>query len=274
MASTNARHRPKGRFVLARVKLTMGKITTIGSADGATRQLNIRNGGVIRGISMDFSASANASGVVTIKEATSTGATLFTSTTGTDTTNASTGNILMPCTDARSISNADLGDQPGLHFKRGLNLAYTAATAGDNVIVRLLIDTSVKYYSLPIALTGADGSAAGSVNMFLGRPGILKAVRLNASAGATADLTIAVDNDNKGSNAGATVFTATNYGTSGVASAAGTAVAAGLSNGGLDEVNGAVTSPGGGIPFMHGLKATIAQANAADLPVIEYWVEV
>jgi hypothetical protein len=255
------------------VKLTMGKVANGLGLDGATRQLNIRNGGLIRGISMDFSSGANASGVVTIKEATSTGATIFTSTTATDTTNASTGNILIPCTDARDISNGSLSDQPGLLFKQGLNLAYTAATAGDSVIVRLLIDTSVRYIAIPIALTGVDGSATGTANFFMGRPGVLRGIRLNASAGATADLTVAVDNDNKGSNAGATVFTATNYGTSGVASAAGTAVAACVSNGGLDEVNGAVTSPGEGIPFMHGLKATIAQAQAADKPIIEFWIE-
>lgn len=275
MSATSAKHRPKGRFILARVKLTFGKTNAVGSTDGATRQLNIRNGGVIRGLSIDYSASANAAGVVTIKEATSTGATIFASgATATRTTNANTGNILIPCTDAGSISNATLSDQPGLYFKQGLNLAYTLATAGDFAVVRILIDTAVKYYSLPIALTGADGSATGSVNMFLGKPGILRAVRLNAAGNATADLTIAVDSDNKGSNAGATVFTATNYGASGVASAAGTAVAQGLSNGGLDEVNAAVTSPGAGIPFMHGLKATVAQAQAADKPVIEYWVEV
>lgn len=252
----------------------MGKVTAVGSPDGATRQVNMRNGGVIRGISLDFSAGANASGVVTIKESTSTGSTIFTSTTATDSTNASTGNILVPATDARDISNGNLVGQPGLHFKNGVNLAYTAATAGDSVVVRLLVDTAVRYFALPIALTGVDGSATGTVNLFLGRPGILKAIRLNASAGATADLTVKVDNDNKGSNAGATVFTATNYGVTGVVSNVGTAVATGLSNGGLSATNGAVTSPGGGIPFMHGLLATIAQAQAADKPIIEYWVEV
>jgi hypothetical protein len=271
-ATVRATNRRKTRFVVKRVKLTFGVNGRTGEPS-ATKQILQGRPGMIRGISMDFSASANASGVVTIKENTSSGATLFTSTTGTDTTTASTGTLLVPCTDGLNVSNSTVADIPGLFFGRGLFLSYASATAGDSVVVRLVIDTQIVYHRAVIALSGADGSAAGNDNFFFGRAGVLRAIRMNASAGSTADLTIKVDADDQSVNSGATVFTATNYGTSAIGSAAGTGCPAAVTVGGLDEANGAVTAPGEGIPFLHGLKATIAQANKADVPVIEYWIE-
>lgn len=271
------RRRPRTRFVVKRVKLTMSP-TTVGAVSSV--QLRLGYAGIIKGISLDFSAGANASGVVVIKEKNSAGPTLFTSTTATDTTGASTGQLLVPATDGLGVTNAGTGMTDHVHqfYAHGLYLSYASATAGDTVIVRLLIDTGVFYHRLKPVHTGTltDGNVAGTDAFYLGRPGILRAIRVSASAGSTADLTIKVDKDDQAAQpAGATVFTATNFGTSAIVGPATAGTAACLDSPGLDEVNGAVTTPsGGGIPFLHGFTVSLAQCNVADAIVVEAWIEV
>ncbi len=159
----------KSRFVVKRVKLTFGQ-------DLGQHQLALGYAGIIKGISVDFVAGANASGVVTIKENNSSGATLFTTgATATDTTGASTGQLLVPATDGLSITNTATTNPVGLYFATGLHLKYTLATAGNYCVVRLLIDTGVVYRKATPAHTGTltDGNVAGSDQVFLGRPGAL-----------------------------------------------------------------------------------------------------
>jgi hypothetical protein len=265
--SSNARHRPKGDYLVHRRLLATGQNTRINMGGG------IGGAGLLKAISLDFSAGANASGVITVREGTSTGAVLFTITTGTDTTGASTGQMLTVCTDGLNVSNSTLSDIAGIPFKGGVYISYASATAGDTCVVRLLVDHSVRYVVRTLALVGSNGSATANTDVFTGKVGVLVGLRIAASAAATADCVIKVDADNKGSNAGATLFTATNFGTTPIGSAGATGLAAPLAVGGLDESGGAVTSPGGfGFPFMHGFNCNIAQGNSAETIKCEFWI--
>lgn len=258
--------KPRGRFILKRVKLTTG----------GNQQVLAGFPGVIKGISLTYSAGANASGVVKIRKGVSTGPIAFTATTGTNTTNAATGQMMIPCTDGLNNANSLVADSPGLYFNNGLFIEYGSATAGDTVTVKLLIDVGVRYHSVDMLLVGSNGSATATNDLFVGRPGVLKALRVSASAAATADFTLAVDPDTRESNAlGATVFTATNFGATAVESAAVANTPASILPAGIDEANGAVTAPlGGGVPFSHGLRAVVAQGNSAETITVEYWIEV
>ena len=269
-----------GRYIVKRIKLTDGGPAnpSLGTSMSA-KTLDFGGApGIIKGILVDFT-STNASGVVIIKENNSSGATLFTINGGdTDSTNASTGEMLAPCTDGLTVTNTTSADVPGLYFSSGLYLSYASATVGDTVVIKMLVDVGVRYIKRTINCVGTNGNALGSYAFYSDRPGMLRAIRVAASAASTADLTIKVDNDvaggagGAGTNAGATVFTATNFGTTAIGSAAGTGCAATLINGGIDEAGGAVTV-GMGIPFMHGFTTALAQCNSAEAIVAEFWIE-
>jgi hypothetical protein len=238
----------------------------------ATKHLMGNHPGIIRAIALDFTSS-NASGVITIKEESSSGATIFAYTGDTDTTNAATGELLVPCTDGLNVSNSTIADTMGLFFAKGLYLAYTSATAGDTVKVTLLIEADVTYHKQTV--TVATGATTANGDYYHGGPGILRAIRVTTNHGtAGGDLTLLVDADARGTApAGATVFTATDLGTSSITSAAGTGCAAAVLVGGVDEAGGAVTSPpGGGIPFLHSIRLHMAQYVAADNVTLEYWI--
>ena len=152
---------------------------------------------------------------------------------------------------------------------------WIAAYMESQGIVRLHIDHSIRYIKRVVAVTGAsNGVGAGTFDVHLKRPGIIRALRCSASTQSTADLVMKVDNFARdGVPAGATVFTATNFGTSGIASAAGTACPKGVTTDGLDEANGSVTDPGGGLIFAHGFHGAFAQGAASENLTIEFWVE-
>lgn len=255
----------RGRFHVKKIKL----------ATGQSLQTLAGYPGIIKGIALDFSAGANASGVVRVRRGISTGPILFSATTGTDTTNASTGQLLVPCANGLDASNSSLTNVAGQYFDNGLFVEYGSATAGDTVIVKLMIDIGVRYQKVDLVLAGVNGSATATNDLFVGRPGILRAIRVSASAAATADFTLTVDPDTKYSNTlGAAVFTATNFGTTAIEGPTAN-TAASVCTGGLGITNGAVTSPGGGgMPFLHGIRGVVAQGNSAEVITVEYWIEV
>ena len=269
----------KGRFKLVRVKLVDGGITSSGTSAQGSGAKRVMGGspGIIKAISLAYTSS-NASGVVTIKETYSSGATLFAYTGDTNTTGATTGQMLMTATDGLTVTNGLSADVEGIYFARGLYLSYASATVGDSVIVKLLIDTQVQYVARTMNCVGTNGNAAATSAVYFDRPGRIVGIRVGASAASTADFTIKADSDVNasgvpGSNAGATIFTATNFGTTAIASAAGTLCPAPLVGGAVDEAGGAVTV-GRGLPFLHGFTAALAQCNSGEAIVAEFWVEV
>lgn len=112
---------------------------------------------------------------------------------------------------------------------------------------------SIRRKRVVLSPTGSAGSATGDDTVHLGRPGVLRFIKVDYGSGvpATADVTIKRDN-----SSGATVFTAANTSTDFGPVAVGTA--------GMDEgqaASAATDALSGGIAFSSGLYVAVAQAD-------------
>ena len=126
----------------------------------------------------------------------------------------------------------------------------------------------IRRIRVPVTTTGSAGTATGSASWVGGRPGLVRAIKVDyhASApGATTDLTVKRD-----SSTGTTIFTKLNSATD----IDWTAVAAP----GIDETGAATAATdlgSGGLPFQSGLHVSLAQTDAlTNAAVVEFLVEV
>jgi len=124
----------------------------------------------------------------------------------------------------------------------------------------------IRKHRVTLTTTGSAGSAVATSTLTLGRPGFVRAIKVDyhASAPSTTDLVIKAD-----SSSGTTIFTksnsATDFGPSPVAMP------------GIDE-GGAATAAtdvgSGGFPFGTGLYFDVAQSDAlTGALVVDVWLE-
>jgi hypothetical protein len=112
---------------------------------------------------------------------------------------------------------------------------------------------------------GADGSAVDTETLTFGRPGFIRAIAIDHSAGqaATADVTIKAD-----SASGNTLFTST--------SSATDITAKPVAMPGMDETGAASAATdigSGGLPFGTGLYFDLAQGDSGETSAVTVWVE-
>lgn len=124
----------------------------------------------------------------------------------------------------------------------------------------------IRKHRVTLTTTGSAGSAVATSTLTVGRPGFVRAIKVDyhASAPATTDLVIKAD-----SSSGVALFTKSNNATD----IAATPVAMP----GMDE-NGAATAAtdvgSGGFPFGTGLYFDVAQSDAlTGAVVVDVWIE-
>lgn len=124
----------------------------------------------------------------------------------------------------------------------------------------------IRKHRITLTTTGSAGSAVATSTLTLGRPGFVRAIKVDyhASAPATTDLVIKAD-----SASGATLFTNT--------SSATDIAAKPVAMPGIDEANAATAATdvgSGGWPFGTGLYFDVAQSDAlTGAVVVDVWLE-
>ncbi len=245
----------------------------------ATRQVDLGGPGILRAVAIDFTSQAATTDIQILLE-NSSGAAAFTWTSSaTDTTGASTGAAVAITTDGVDEANNTVANAGvGAAFAKGLYIdvaqadqSSTGTTPDKPIVIHMWIEADVAYRTVTLTTVGSDTAAVATDLWNVGKPGVLKFLRITTSSGqsATLDAVIKVD-----SSAGATVFTATDLATNDIDGSVA-ATAAPIGNDALDEAAGAVTNfVQGGCYFTNGLYCSIAQADSAETVVLEYWVEV